>query len=321
MAKTMVEMNAVDEIGQNNFESRYHPETLANGQPIAYGGGLLAVAVNAACATVKPHYRLYSAMGYFLSPARIDRKLKCSVQELRNTRTFATRNVTVTQQLDNETIRTILFTTMDFQVPEKDSILVYSASPTVRIPQVDTVPTMEEAGERLVREGKVSRAQLETYKATFALNTRLFDIRDCPESVLPHNLNGSGPEANTTQDHLSLTEKSSSHWIRSRSALSTYTENITTLAFSSDAAMAFIPQVHDHRALYDNAACGSLDFALRIFSNDLDMNQWHVKEWKTIAGGSGRTYTEARMWNSNGVLVSSMTEQSILRPQPSRAKI
>jgi len=62
-----------------------------------------------------------------------------------------------------------------------------------------------------------------------------------------------------------------------------------------------------------------LDFALRVFSNDVDFSAWHFKEMKTSVGAEGRTYSEARMWDENGSMVASMTQQSILRPRPAKA--
>jgi hypothetical protein len=38
-----------------------------------------------------------------------------------------------------------------------------------------------------------------------------------------------------------------------------------------------------------------LDFALRNLVNDVDLNEWHLREIKTIAGGDGRAYSKARL--------------------------
>lgn len=63
----------------------------------------------------------------------------------------------------------------------------------------------------------------------------------------------------------------------------------------------------------------SLDFALRIFVNGgqrgVDLNEWNLREWSTVTGGEGRTYTEASVWDGSGRMVCNMTQQCILRPK------
>lgn len=60
---------------------------------------------------------------------------------------------------------------------------------------------------------------------------------------------------------------------------------------------------------------------MRIFSSDWDLNDWNLRELKTVSGGDGRTYSEARVWNKSGKLVANMTQQSILRPKKDKASL
>ena len=83
-----------------------------------------------------------------------------------------------------------------------------------------------------------------------------------------------------------------------------------------DAAISSVPLIHSHKFLDDAAACSSLDFALRIFSNDINLNDWHLREEATVTGAEGRTYTEARLWDRDGNMIASMTQQCIMRPKP-----
>jgi len=83
-----------------------------------------------------------------------------------------------------------------------------------------------------------------------------------------------------------------------------------------------MPLSHNHQFLDDSGACSSLDFALRVFTNDLDMSKWHYREMNTITGGNGRTFSEARLWDNKGSerrMVALMTQQAILRP-PAKPK-
>lgn len=100
LARTLQEQLAVEEISTGHYVSRLPPEKMANVANIAYGGCTVGVAIAAACQTVKPGYHLYTAMGNYLGPALTDRKLFIHVQSVRDTRTFATRQVLVSQKRD-----------------------------------------------------------------------------------------------------------------------------------------------------------------------------------------------------------------------------
>jgi acyl-CoA thioesterase len=82
-----------------------------------------------------------------------------------------------------------------------------------------------------------------------------------------------------------------------------------------DGALSFIPLTHSKMSLHDAGACSSLDFALRIMSNKIDMREWNFKEMKTIHGSDGRTYSEGRLFDRKGKMVAIMNQQSILRPK------
>ena len=81
-----------------------------------------------------------------------------------------------------------------------------------------------------------------------------------------------------------------------------------------DGALSFLPLAHNAMFLDDAGACSSLEFAFRLFDTDLDLTRWHLREMKTVTGGNGRTYSESRLWDSEGNMVANMTQQSILRP-------
>jgi acyl-CoA thioesterase len=88
-----------------------------------------------------------------------------------------------------------------------------------------------------------------------------------------------------------------------------------------DSAVSFTPLALSGMYLDDAAACSSLDFSLRIFSNRIAMEDWHLREWRTHASGEGRTFSESRVWDERGGLVASMSQQSILRAFPEKAKL
>ena len=117
----------------------------------------------------------------------------------------------------------------------------------------------------------------------------------------------------TTQDHLPIIAKVCAEWHRTREPLLTKAEQLAGLAFLMDGALSFLPLTQDHKFLDDVAACSSLDFALRIFSNDFDMNTRHIKELTTSNASFGLSYSEGRFWDRDRRMIASMSQHSILR--------
>jgi acyl-CoA thioesterase len=97
---------------------------------IAYGGCTLGVAVHAASKSVPSSFLVYSILGQFLGPALTDQRLTCRVYRVRDTRTFATRRIMVTQALENGGKRECLQLLADFQTKETP-LLLFSAPPSL----------------------------------------------------------------------------------------------------------------------------------------------------------------------------------------------
>ena len=285
----------------------------------AYGGNTLAVAINAALQTIPARFFLYSALGNYLGPAFADRKLQCAVREIRNTKTFATRHVEVTQIQKDGKRRPCLFLSADFQIPEPDTLLTYSRPPRMAYRAVEDCLTMDQNRQRLLERGLASKQTVQMHKVLFGLGERFFDRRPCPEGVVTQTLMGMAKKGNpTTQDHLPLPSRTSTDYFRSRHLLKTPAEHASALAFIMDMGLSFVPLVHNGQSLDEVTAQSSLDFALRIFSNEVDLNTWNLREINTVTGGDGRTYTEAHVWNSDGKMVCNMTQQCILRPKTNK---
>ena len=111
----------------------------------------MAIAANAAYQSAPPSYHLYSMLGHFLGPALTDRKLFCTVRKIRDTRTFATRQVEVSQAQDDGSRRLALFVVADFQVREKASLLTYSAPPSKPYSNFENSPTMESRLQSMIQ--------------------------------------------------------------------------------------------------------------------------------------------------------------------------
>jgi acyl-CoA thioesterase II len=312
---------AIKQTSPQTFTTIQNPQRMGNALPIAYGGFALAAAVKSACLTLpppsasQPEYHLYSISGHYLGPARIDRPLITTVRTLRQTRTFCTRYLEVSQTQDDGTSRNVLVALADFQVAEPESMLEYHAPPTKKYSHYTTLDDGPTQSQRKADEGKVSQKLVDIQSASFGLLKKLFEMRPCPEGIFSQVLTGVAKHLPTTQDHLPLTQRSTADWNRGREKLASQTENVALLAFLMDGAVAFAPLTFSHLFLDDSGATSSLDFALRVFSNEVKMEEWHLREITTSVGSAGRTYSEARMWDAEGRCVASMTQQSICRPK------
>ncbi|KAL0931496.1 acylthioesterase ii [Colletotrichum truncatum] len=320
MATTLEEQVSVDQLGPEQYVSRVKPARMGNARNIAYGGCAMGCGISAAYDSVPSKYLLYSVTGTYLGPALTDRKLKFSVRKIRDTRTFATRLVEISQDQDDGQSRPCMIMLADFQVKEPASMLVYSPPPSMTYSPPEKCLDIHQGTAELVRRGVATEEMGKAYLATFGFNSIFFETRATPEGVATNNLHGMARKAKTPQDGLPLTSKTSADWVRCRHPLPRLKDRFAGLGFLLDGALAFIPLTHSQMFLTDTAACSSLDFALRFFTGDLDLDKWHLRELKTVAGSDGRTYTEARFWDRDGNLVANMTQQSIMRPLEATVK-
>ena len=316
MANTIADLVSVRQIAPNLFESVYNPEKMGNMADLAYGGNTLAVAVNAALQTVPSGFFLYSALGNYLGPAFTDRTLQCAVREIRTTKTFATRHVELGQVQKDGKTRLCLFLSADFQTAEPATLLTYSRPPRMAYSAVEDCQSVDENRQTFLKRDLAGEEAVQLHKTIFGLSERYYDRCPCPEGIISQNLTGMAKKGiATTQDHLPLSSRTSSDYLRSKQLLKTPAQHVSALAFVMDMGTSFLALTHTGRSLDEVTAQSSLDFALRIFANDLDLNAWSLREISTITGGDGRTYTEAQLWDSCGKMLCSMTQQCILRPK------
>ena len=315
---TFTEQLAFKPQGANNneFECIHPPRKMGNPSNIAYGGYALATASKAACLSVPAGYHLYSMLGHYLGPAYIDRPLRANVRTIRQTRTFATRQVEVSQKRDDGEERVCLIAIADFQVKEP-ALLEFSKPPSKSYSHYKDLPTQDQVHQKLLNEGKISQKLLDAHNKTFSLLPPIFDMRPCPEGILSQNLLGMAKSLPTTQDDLPLASRTSADWMRCRETLHTPADHLANLAFLIDGAISFLPLSFSKMWFEDAGAVSSLDFALRVFG-EVDMEKWHLRELSVRVGSEGRTYGESWIWDEDGRAVACMSQQSILRPPPGK---
>lgn len=304
-------------VTENEYISRCLPQKMGNFLPIAYGGCTTSVAVHAACQTVDKDFHIFSVLGSFHGPTKIDRMVKCHVFRTRQTRTFATRRVVAYQTQDDGSDRSCAEIFIDFHICE-NGMFEYSAPPSqeLRVSPKDQLKTAERSD--LVR-GALKKGQITQTAADIQLkdwNTidELFEIRHCLDGVTGQNVYGLAPNVVTTQDHLPIYDKRSGEWFRAREPLDSEAEHIAALAFAMDGGISFVPLQHDHRDLRDVGSWSTLDFALRVFLPEVKIDSWLQRERRTIAAHGAKTYSELRVWNESGSMVVVMTQVSITRP-------
>jgi acyl-CoA thioesterase II len=314
--KTVADLLSVRALSDSTYISNFNPRPMGNTAQIAYGGCTVGVAVTAAYASVPSGFHAYSFVGNFLGPALIDRPLRCEVRKLRETRTFQTRQVLVTQDMDGgKGSRSCLNLVADFQAPEPKSVMTFSAKPRRNWPSVEQARSYNHVRQQYVQEGKITEGMQKMLAKSFTLLDLFMDTRQLPGSILGDTLMGLVKGVKLEQDGLPVADKTSADWVRIPHKLGTEKEHVAAMAFVLDGAMSFLPLTHDGQFFGDIGACSSLDFALRLFTNGLDFNQWHLRELAAVTAGNGRSYNEARVFDEQGNLVAIMNQQGIIRPK------
>ncbi|KAL6707673.1 hypothetical protein ACN47E_003794 [Coniothyrium glycines] len=323
------------QLGPNEWTTTHHPQKLGNPLNIAYGGYAIATACKAACLSISaigPKYHLYSLLGNYLGPAYTDRPIHASVRTIRQTRTFATRQVEISQTQASGEKRVCLIAIADFQVAEPKTLMAFDKKPTKTYSRWQNCPTQTEAYQTLVDAGKVDQKLVDSHSRGFNLLQEMYDLRPCPEGIFAQNLYGVAKTLPHTQDNLESSERTTADWFRLREKLDTAVDHVTNLAFFIDSAIAFLPLSFNHLWFEDSGAVSSLDFALRVFQNwkegsgedydskGIDMNKWLLREMCSTVAGKGRSYGESWIWDEEGKAVACMSQQSILRPPPAQAK-
>ena len=321
MATTLAEHVSLDKV-HGHYVSTHLPQRMGNSAPIAYGGYAIALAIHAACKIAPDGFHLYSTMGHYLRAVSTEANLICKPIQLRQTKNFVTYRVAVEQRFSaTGEVRLCMELLADFHKDEP-SLITHSARPTRAYSHWRDCMSWEDLVEKeWVKSGRISETQAKMFDYLFGLSRDIYEDRPCPEGVTSQNLLGLVKSAETSQDGLSPTAKSSGDWIRVKHPLQTEGEQIASLGFIMDGALSFLPLAHNHMSFNDVSACSSLDFALRIFSPQPKMDEWHLREAINHCACHGRTYSESRLWDEQGNLVASMTQQSILRVPNRAAKI
>ncbi|RAH67578.1 thioesterase family protein [Aspergillus aculeatinus CBS 121060] len=280
---TLEEQLAVEALGLDRFVSCLPPTRMGDLADWAYGGNILAIAISAAYATIKPCHHLYSLTGHFVRPASPSLQLICQVERIRDTRIFQTRHLRVYQESPTGE-QLCLVATADFHIEETLEMVNYSTRP--HSTHADAVPA---AIARVPESG--------LYKYI----NRFMEVQPLPAT-----------DRKTEGD---ITGIISAERVRLQTPLGSESAQLAALAFYMDRGLAYIPANHAGRSLLDASACATLDFALRVMTHRVDVGEWMVSEQQTCAAGGARAVSEGRVFDDGGRLVAVMTQTTILRPK------
>ncbi|KAE8153806.1 thioesterase-like superfamily-domain-containing protein [Aspergillus avenaceus] len=293
MAVTLNQQIAVEPSGPGQYQSVLNPTRMGTLASYVYGGNTLAVAVNAAYQTIESPYHLYSITGHFIRAATTERRFICAVETTRSTRTFQTRFIRVSQKADDGSIQLCLIASADFHIEEPRSMVTYSTRPKTSMPF--TLQDNQPPSNPVKELGLYKHIEPFLEKHTIAAASENQLATKGGSSTAP--------------------EKFSAERFRIRGPLNNEADQVSALAFYMDKGLAYIPANHSGYQLTDASACASLDFSLRLFTHEIDLRKWHLTEATTSVAGNARAFSEGRVWDGNGRLLASMTQQTLLRPK------
>lgn len=289
------------------FASVCYPVKLGSLPSNGFGGSSLAIAINAAFQGTRKGFHLYSVTGYFIRPAKTDRKLFCQVETIRKSKSFETKEIRLTQEYENGDSKICLIALADFHLMDLKSMVAFSTPP--ELASLPLPISTREQSQKNLSQGSFPSSDLyhETEKfiemKSLSPNTGRFNSRIHEKERLIGKLSTPSPQPIPIH----------AERFRARHPLHSEAEQISALAFYMDKGLAYIPALHNGYHPSQANACASLDFSLRFFEHDFNLEDWHYTEQKSVVASNARVYSEGRVWDSNGRILACMTQQTILR--------
>lgn len=325
---------AIRQIGEDKFESYFPAEKSGAWSLYAWGGSVLSQCLNAAYHTTPSSSsgtssHLYSVMGLFLGPTLADKTVQFEVQRLRDTRTFATRQVIVWQvQAEGKAPRRILQMTLDF----------FIGSGIMGKPHLAYEPEPLQPGLSHHSKLKLWAEQLDdaqndknnpfTVKAR-KLHRKLFThIVDRMEMKIPlEGFDWERFDAYVLGGHedlpdVDVTKKTYNDWFRPWQALRLQKDvedgslpapagilmprtrqeaEACAIMLRLDDILPAVPMMLGGKTFLQCSNFTSLDFALRFHHQDANTeagqdNQWFLRQSTSAWAQDGKSFNESKCW-------------------------
>ncbi|RVQ68681.1 acyl-CoA thioesterase II [Croceicoccus ponticola] len=263
---------------------RFASHVIPSGLLRLYGGMVAAQALATAQATVPEDKAVHSLHAYFLKPGLTDRPLDFSVRRLTDGRSFAARQISVTQ--DDKPIVEMM---ASFQTDEAGRTHAF-AMPDV--PPPDDLPILEDLFA-------AHRDTLPDRHRPYWLRRQQLEWRPCEpflfgqSEVLP-------PRRNfwfRMKQPLQATEAEHRRWLVYASDFHIFQTGLLPLGLGWDS---------------NYLQTSSLDHAI-WFHGAVDMNEWMLYALETPAASGARTLSRGSMYRADGTLIATVTQQGLLR--------
>ncbi|MGK0716545.1 acyl-CoA thioesterase [Leucobacter sp. W1153] len=275
-------MLAVLDSGARTHDDIFTGPALPTPHGRSFGGQVLGQALAAAGETAPAGRELHSMHGYFLRPGVADQRMTFEVARLYDGRSFSTRRV---QAYQNGRVLMSLIASFQEDAEGLEHQEPYDLS---ELPAPEKLPSVWEKFGHLAGEGR----------ASWILN-RPFDFRYID------------PDITFEVEHRTHTQRV---WLRSRDQLGdSQLLHSAALAFASD-YMLVEPVARQHGLPWATPGLrmASLDHAM-WFHRPFRVDEWllYVLESPTSQGGRGLTH--GRFYDRAGVLVASVSQESMIR--------
>lgn len=166
-------------------------------------------------------FDIYSVLGTFLGPTSIKYKLTFTVEDVRTTRSFATRKVEAWQELPSKNggapdRRRTMILLADFHARERPEMTLsgmdYSKAPLY--PESLKISPETLQNQRAHFAATQPEQVLKAFDNVFPLFDRYLDLRPIPEAMGTQKALGMNSRRKTSQDDLPLQQRTNAHWFR-----------------------------------------------------------------------------------------------------------
>ena len=267
------------ERGPDMFEGRH--QRIPSGR--AYGGEVVAQAVEAMTRTVEAERPIHSIHGYFLRAADVTRATTWEVDRLRDGRTVSSRAVR-----GHQNGRVVFQGLASFQLAGK--------GPEHEVPMPDGIPGPEE----LPTSAEVL-AGTDVRDTTYWSHERSFDMRHWPSALYVKAEVGDAADTQVV-------------WLKSYDRLPDDPRlHRTALAYLCDYTM-LEPALRRHRTAWadEGLMTASLDHAMWWHKDDARVDEWIAFVQQSPAASHGRGTGYGRLYTRQGELIATVMQEGVL---------
>ncbi|KAI9498465.1 thioesterase-like superfamily-domain-containing protein [Zychaea mexicana] len=293
----MVRALTVEELDTDLYRSHelWHP----HGSRGAFGGQLVAQALRAAWNTVPEEFHVHSLHNYFLVPGRSDIPAIYQVRRVRDGRSFATRVVTCTQQGKIVIVCTCSFTKFD----ATSETLHHQTPMPDNVPRPDELPNNNERMKMLLEDPRIPDDYRERFKNFMDAVTPV-EYRDIKVDSVEEFARG----------RIEPSERQG-QWFKVRDRLpdNDAALHACTIAYASDSGILMTAvRANGMMARKGIGMMASVDHSM-WFHAPTRADEWLYYDLHSPRSNEGRGTAFGRIYNEQGVLVATTSQEGIIR--------